>query len=115
MTRDSIRTSVAVILAQARANHYSSGKRAPTADSMYHAAACKVDVSFTQADRPQLREPAAAPGPVGENGVDERRDEEAIDTKGCPFPAFRHCSSWNSGGGVHEHHLEEEHHSDPNI
>ena len=56
----------------------------------------------------ELREPAAAPHPVGEQWIREHRHEEAEDDERGELPALRHRAGGNRRGGVHEHHLEQE-------
>ncbi len=54
MAWNGICASIAVILAQARAEHDGSSKTTPTTHGVHYATAREVDVSFAKADRSQL-------------------------------------------------------------
>ena len=56
----------------------------------------------------QLRQPAAAPDPVGVDGIDDRRDHEAEEHERGEPPALGHRAGGDGRGGVHEHHLKQE-------
>src|SRR5258708_1035041 len=56
----------------------------------------------------QCGEPAAAPDPVAEDGVDEHGNEQAEDEEGLEGPSFRHAAGGDGSRRIHEHHLEEE-------
>ncbi len=62
---------------------------------------------------PALREPAAAPEPVGVDAVG-KRDPQTVEAEVLPRPALGHRTGRDRRGGVHEHHHEEEehHHAD---
>ena len=53
-----------------------------------------------------LRQPAAAPDPVGFNGIDQRGDDTGIDTVGKELGAFCHGAGNDGGGGGTEHQVE---------
>src|SRR5574337_1136168 len=57
---------------------------------------------------PKLLKPDAAPDPVGVDGVDNHRDEEAVDKERRELPAFSHRPSRDGGRRIHEDHLKEE-------
>src|SRR5256885_5355004 len=56
----------------------------------------------------QHRQPAAAPHPVSEEGIDDRSYKQTVNDECGILPAFGHRACRNRCGGVHEHHLEEE-------
>ena len=63
---------------------------------------------------PDLRQPAAAPDPVGVEAVGQRHPQ-AEQAEVLPRPAFRHRAGGNRGGRVHEHHHEEEQRHDADV
>ena len=54
------------------------------------------------------RQPAAAPGPVRVNGIDDGAHEHAEHGERGKFPALRQGPGGDGGRGVHEDHLEQE-------
>src|SRR5262249_33263490 len=107
---------ISIEFTQTRTQHNRSCQSTPATDCVNHAAAGEVYVPLTQSEvRPKLREPATTPGPVAINGIDQGRNKQRIDTEGGPFPALGHSTGRDGGGGIHENHLEQEHHRDPNV
>ena len=64
---------------------------------------------------PQLRQPAAAPGPITEEGIEDHRHKKPKHKEGTQFPAFSHRPSGNGCSGVHKYHLEQEDGEHPHI
>ena len=56
---------------------------------------------------PQRVEPAAAPGPGPDDGVDERGQHQREQEKGPQLDPFGQGAGHDRGGGRHEDHLEE--------
>ena len=83
---------------------------------MDHGRASKIDVAVPQTKvAAQLGEPAAAPHPVGIEGVNDGAHDDAVDHEGLEAPALGHGPRGDGGGGVHEDHLEEKHGEDRNV
>src|SRR6266851_3657438 len=78
---------------------------------MDDAGASEVRVTMSKTEvRPQIREPAATPGPVGEQWVGKGAHDEGGDDERGIFPPFRARAGDDCKRCVHEHHLEQEQH-----
>ena len=114
--QDHPRATVLGELADPGAEHDRSGERGEAADHVHHAGAGEVDGAVAEADvAAESAEPAAAPDPVAEDGVDDRSDEECVDDEGRELPALGHRAGRDGRRGVHEDHLEEEEADDDDV
>ena len=93
----------------------SQSQRGETTHRMHHPRAGKVGIAGAQSIiGSELREPSAAPRPVGEHGISDRAQEHGRDAEGDILPALG-CGTGHDGQRrVHEDHLEQEqhHHAD---
>ena len=91
-------------------------QRGDAADRVDDAGAGEVRIAMAQPEvGAERREPAAAPRPVGEQRINERAHEERRDDEGRVLPALGGGAGDDGERGVHEHHLEEEHHHDADV
>ena len=68
---------------------------------MYDGRACEVVET-------QIREPAAAPGPMAFNRVNDGGDEDGDDYVESELGALGHTTGYDGGGSCTEHRLEEQ-------
>ena len=92
VARDRVGRAVLVVLADPRPEDDRAGQGAPAADRVDDARAGEVGVARAQADRAELAQPAAAPRPVGEDRVEDRGDEQAVDDERLPARSARPSS-----------------------
>ena len=108
MTRDRVRRTVLVELADARTQGHSQGERRPSAGGMDDARPGEVDRTMTEVQRrAEVREPPATPQPHAVDGVDDGAHRGERDP-------FRDGADDDVAGGLHEDDLEQEqhHHAD---
>src|SRR4051794_9916383 len=99
MSHNRVRLTVAIILAEPRANNQSKGQGRNAADGVYHPRASKVRISFSKSEvRAQVGKPAAAPSPIREQRIDERAQNEGGYEERRKFPTLS-CGSSNDGEG----------------
>ena len=58
----------------------------------------------------ELRQPPAAPSPIAIQWICDRGEQHARNRESGELPSLRRGAGDDRCGGVHEHHLEEEHH-----
>ena len=105
-----------LILTDPGSQHDGPGQGRHAAHHVDHPGTGKIHHAVAQAEiGAQLRQPAAAPDPVAIDGVDDHRNEKAINDKSRELPAFRHGAGGDGGGGVHKHHLKEKQGEDADI
>ena len=104
-----LRRSVAIEFADARTNDQRDRQGGQAADRVDDARSRKVRIALAESEiGAELREPAAAPCPVGEQRIGERAHEYGRHGEGEELPAFRARARDDGQGRIHEHHLEQE-------
>ena len=98
---DGVGAAVLVILAKARAEESSAEQGDGAADHVDDARASPIDEA-------KVGKPAAAPHPVGLDGVDERADDDGHHEVGAELGALGHGARHDGRGRGAEHELEEE-------
>ena len=109
MADDGVGRAVAVELADAWADDHGHSQRRDSADRVDHSRSGKVAIAFSESEvGAQLREPAAAPGPVAIERIGEGAHQHRGDREGQELPAFGACAGNDGQRRIHEHHLEQE-------
>src|SRR4029077_15276151 len=98
------------VFARPRPEYDGQGHRAPAADPVNHGRAGKIAVAVAQPHAgPELRQPAAPPGPAPENRVEDRAHKDLATHETREGDPFADGADDDIPGGFHEHDLEEHH------
>ena len=91
-------------------------QRCKSADRVHHAGSGEIAIALAEAEvGAQRGEPTAAPGPVGEERIDERAQHERRDQERRVLPALGGRTGDDRQGRIHEDHLEQEDHHDRHV
>src|SRR3984957_17409476 len=102
MTEDGIRFTVACKLAESRSDDDCNRQRAQSSDRMDNPGTCEINVAFTKPEiGAKVRQPAASPGPIGEQRISKSCEQKGCYREGGKFPAFRGRARRNRRGGDH--------------
>ena len=93
--------NTAIKSANPRSQEYCPHEATHSAQVMDHSRASKVIITID--GQPAL----LRPGPVDHHGVDQGRDQGAVDKVGSQLAPLRHGAAHNSGGGRTEHEAKE--------
>ena len=112
---DRVRLAVAVVFAEPRPDDDGQRQGGQASDRVHHAGTGEIAIALSQAEVGAERgQPAAAPGPVAEERIDERAQHERRDQERRVLPALGRRAGDDGQRRIHEHHLEQEdhHHGD---
>src|SRR2546427_5418241 len=107
MREDGIGLSGTLILADSGSEHHCDGQCGDSAHRMHDSRSSKIAIALPQSEiGTEVGKPAAAPSPVGKEGISKSAQKEGRNDKGSVLPALTACTCDNRRGRVHEHHLE---------
>ena len=113
---DRVARSVAVELADARTDDHRHSQCRHSTDRMDNARSGKVAIALSEPHvGAQLREPAAAPGPVAIQRIGKCAHQHRGNRKREKLPPFRGSAGHDGQGRIHEHHLEQEDDHDADV
>src|SRR5262245_49666116 len=76
---------------------------------MDYPGSCKVAIAMAKFEiGPKLREPPAAPSPIGKKRIPDGRKEHRRHREGGKLPPLGRCAGHDSGRRIHKDHLEKE-------
>ena len=116
MTRHRVGLAGPGVLSDARSDDHRHRQGGHSADRVHHSGAREVAIAMAQpiVDA-ELRRPSTAPCPIAIERVNDCSEEEGRDREGEELPALGCGARDDRRGGVHEDHLEQEHHHHANI